>query len=170
MGVGISGIIPLAIYNIENKDKYFNKGFFENYEEHNENKDIFIIKEDILLKNYSDFLYEFYDIIEMEISKDGTFQTFDVSPEEESLEGIESLEDFEKKFSMGERDVFGPFTNGDPLSFSTLGCYSLKYFVFYSGSYKVIFEEYSTFTHFEKVLSKLMKNPLAKSIKIGLFG
>jgi len=54
--------------------------------------------------------------------------------------------------------------------FSILGGYCEQYWLFYSGSYKAYLEEYSTLSHFEKVLAKTMKNPLAKAIKFGIFG
>jgi len=170
MGTGIVGIIPITLENIEPQDKYFNKGFFKNYDILNQEENIFIIKEKVLLKNYFDFLLEFYGLIEEEIPEDGDFQTYGFSPKTKSLKGIKSLEEFEKKFSSENRNARVPFVSGGYLSFSTLGCDSLKFFIFYSGSYKAIFEEYRTFIHFEKVLSKAMENPLAKSIKIGLFG
>lgn len=78
MGAGIFGVIPMTLKRIDNRDEFFNKGFFENYDKFRENnEDIYMIKEEILINNYEDFLYEFYDIIEEEISKDGTFKIFE---------------------------------------------------------------------------------------------
>ena len=45
-----------------------------------------------------------------------------------------------------------------------------EYWKFYFGSYKAILEEYSTLTHFERLLAIAMKNPLAGAVKLGIFG
>jgi hypothetical protein len=178
MGTGIMGVIPLSIKNVENVDKYFNKGFFENYNQITvDDYDIFEIKKDILLKNYTKFIYEFYNLIEEKISDDGSFLPPDeeaeeeeevIEKEEENLENIENYDEFLEKFSSDERNTILPCV--DDICFFTLGCDSLEHFSFYLGSYKAMLEEYGTLLHFEKVLAKAMENPLAKSIKIGIFG
>lgn len=169
MGTGIVSAIPIILENVWNKEEYFSKGFFENYKKVTENnKDIYMIKKDILLSNYNEFLQEFYDTIGEEVYGTGSFQFCEYP--QEMLENIENCEEFLDRFSMDKRNATVPFIGNDSFSLATLGCNCFKYFVFYSGSYKSILEEYSTLIHFEKILAKAMKNPLAKSVKFCVYG
>ena len=169
MGTGIVSVIPLVLGNVENKDEYFNKGFFENYNKISEdNRDIYMIKEDVLLKNYNEFLQEFYDIIGEELYDDYRLE-FSEYPKE-MLEKIETYEEFLDRFERDNRNATEPYIDKNCFSLSTLGCNCFEYFMFYSGSYKAILEVYSTLTHFEKILSKAMKNHLAKSVKFCIYG
>lgn len=58
-----------------------------------------------------------------------------------------------------------PIAEAFSYSVHTLGCECSEYFIFYMGSYKAILESYETLLHMEKILSKVMKNPLVKSVK-----
>jgi len=167
MGTGIAAGIPLIFENpersVRNADRYFAKGFFENYalvkEEH---KEMYIIKEDLLINNYKSFLEEFYALIEEDLHKETelTLETIPIA---------NSLDQFKEVFDDGNRNMTVPFCYGFS-SFSVLGCNCIKYWLFYSGSYKAYLEEYNTLLHFERVLAKTMNNPLAKTVKVGIFG
>ena len=58
----------------------------------------------------------------------------------------------------------------DTMSLSCLSCYENIPFLFYSGSYKAMLEEYSTLLHMEKMLVKAMNNKLKTIVKFGIFG
>jgi hypothetical protein len=68
------------------------------------------------------------------------------------------------------RNSSTPFIYPHWSTFSTLGGQCKEYWLFYSGSYKAYLEEYTTLEHLERILSKTMKNPLANTIKFGIFG
>ena len=167
MGTGIDAAIPLSFRKIDsyrNEDKYFTEGFFDNYDivESNGEK-IYTIKTDLLLSNFLPFLIEFYNLIEEDLLIYAKLDQYDVS-------NVSSLESFVKAFSFSDRNGRVPFIYKTPSMFSTLGCECEEYWLFYSGSYKAFLETYETLMHFEKILAKSMKNPLAKAIKFGIFG
>ena len=169
MGTGIVAVIPLVLGNIKNKERYFNKGFFENYNKVNEeDSDIYVIKKDILLENYNSFLYEFYDLTGEEVYTNYNLRCSEYP--QEMLENIEDCETFLDRFSRDNRNATEPFMEDNYFTLSTTGCHCSKYFMFYSGSYKAILEEYRTLHHIENILSKAMENPLGKSVKFGIYG
>jgi len=167
MGTGIMAAIPLVFkaherFGIDAKN--FTTGFFDNYNvEEIDGKKIYTIKEDLLIDNYRPFLVEFYDFIEEDIQK-ATKLAPDAIPD------TGSLEEFMEVFEGRNRNNRVPFTYPTPMMFSTLGCVCEEYWLFYSGSYKAYLEVYSTLQHFERILAKAMKNPLANAIKFGIFG
>jgi len=159
--------IPLVLRKPERREineKDFPAGFFGNYiaEEKGE-KQIYTIKQDLLLNNYKSFLAEFYELIEEDFEK-YTKLTFGSIPD------ASSLVEFIEVFNGNNRGNRVPFEYGFATMFSTIGCRCDEYWLFYSGSYKALLEEYTTLAHFEKILAKAMSNPLAKSVKFGIFG
>ena len=161
MGAGIVGVIPITIdpYDSDWKhNKRFSKGFFDNYIYDQENE-CYSIKKELLLNHYHEFLLEFYDFIE--------------EPDEianiNKIPCIKTYDEFIHLFESGARNMEVPFLYHGP-SLSILGGICKEYWMFYSGSYKAYLETYCTLGHFEKVLSKAMKSPLAVSIKFGMFG
>ena len=167
MGTGINAAIPIILKAHKghplNPD-YFTQGFFGNYSiEGTHNDQAYVIKQDILINNYKPFLTEFYELIEEDFTE-MTNLTYNTIPK------ANNLDEFFKSFSGKNRNNRAPFIYDIPEMFSILGGYCEQYWLFYSGSYKAYLEEYSTLSHFEKVLAKTMKNPLAKAIKFGIFG
>jgi hypothetical protein len=162
MGTGIVAAIPLVFTPLERfniDERYFTQGFFNNFNvEEIDGRKVYTIKKELLLNNYKSFLAEFYSLIEDDLSDN---IVLDDIPE------MDSLDEFSEVFSGNNRV---PFIYKWPSMFSVLGCKCTYYWIFYNGSYKAYLEEYSTFTHFEKILAKTMKNPLGNTIKFGIFG
>jgi hypothetical protein len=162
MGTGIVAAIPIIFKpwkdNLSTSvdPEYFSENFFDNYDFHKE-KGIHTIKTDLLIKNYRDFLVEFYSCIEEKI-------------EMEILPNIGSYEEFETVFNRKVRNATTPYLEKDGGFFSCLGGECKDHWIFYDGSYEADLEVYRTFLHFEKLLPKAIKNPLANSVKFGIFG
>ena len=165
MGTGISAAIPMIFTlheRISIREKDFTQGFFDNYNvEEADGKKYYTIKKELLLNNFKSFLTEFYSLIEDDFK---TKFVIDNIPE------MESLDEFEEFFSGKNRNNSVPFIYDTPGMFSVIGCHCIDYWLFYSGSYKAYLEEYTTLAHFENVLAKTMKNPLANTVKFGIFG
>ena len=166
MGRGISAAIPLTFkphdrFGIDKKD--FTKGFFDNYDLEEAEHKIYTIKPDLILQNYKPFLLEFYYLIEEDFK-----ERTKLAPE--GIPNVKTLDEFIQVFDGRERNNRVPFIYDQYIAFSTLGGVSSLYWLFYSGSYKAVIEVYSTFLHFERILAKTMKNPLAGAVKFGLFG
>ena len=166
MGRGISAAIPLTFkphdrFGINKRD--FTKGFFDCFDLEDADAKIYTIKPDLLLQNYKPFLLEFYDLIEEDFE-----ERTKIAPD--AIPDVATLDEFIQAFDGRERNNRVPFMYDSHIAFSTLGGVSTLYWLFYSGGYKAFIEVYSTFLHFERILAKTMKNPLAGAIKFGLFG
>jgi len=166
MGTGIMAAIPIVFKPYERRTidpRNFSKGFFNNYDDSNtDGKQIYTIKESLLINNYKTFLTEFYELIDEDFYEEANTNIAD-------LPDVCDLEAFTKFFKGDNRNNRVPFMYGASF-FSVLGCQCMQYWLFYGGSYKAILETYSTLVHFEKILAKSMKNPLANAIKFGIFG
>jgi len=166
MGRGIAAAIPLTIkphdrFGIEKRD--FSTGFFDNFDiSETDGGKAYTIKPDLLLKNYKSFLLEFYELIE-----EGFEETTRLVPG--GIPDASTLDEFIEAFDGGIRNNREPFIYYTH-AFSFLGGVSDFYWLFYSGSYKADLEVYSTLLHFERILAKAMKNPLAGAVKFGIFG
>jgi len=163
MGTGIAAAIPIVL----RQNSYrpldvtdFSKGFFDcfNFEEV-DGKKVYHIKEDLLIDNYKLFLSEFYNLIDEESYLNDNI-----------ILDANNFNDFSAIYSKDNRNGRVPFIYSPSAFFSTLGCSCDKFWLFYNGSYKAYLEVYETLLHFEKILAKAMKNPLANAIKFGLFG
>jgi len=174
MGTGIMAAVPLVFepyksYGRQDKleEEYFSKGFIENFDvEETESGTIYVVKKDLLLKNYKQFLLEFYDLIEEDFK-------YHTDMDCENIPVVNSFDEFENIFEARNRNRQVPFIDeGSPRfsGFSILGGACTKFWLFYSGSYKAYLEVYSTLVHFEKILAKAMDNPLANAVKFGIFG
>jgi len=167
MSVGIVAVIPLVFTPPERfglEERHFSRGFFDNYNvEETGKQKIFTIKEDILIKNYKPFLTEFYGLIEEDFYKQTKLTVDDIPV-------AHNLDDFLEVFDGQTRGNRAPFLYDRSSMFSVLGCECSLYWIFYGGGYNAYLEIYSTLLHFEKTLAKAMVNPLAKSVKFGLFG
>ena len=158
--------IPLTFqphnrFGIDKKD--LTAGFFDNFDLLDADAKIFGIKEDLLLQNYKSFLLEFYDLIGEDFEEET-----EIHPN--TIPDVNTLTEFVQIFDGEERNNRVPFIYNSHIAFSTLGGNSSLYWLFYSGSYGAMLETYSTFLHFERVLTKAMKNPLAGVAKFGIFG
>ena len=159
MGTGISAAIPITFKKSNNyQDSYYSSKFFDNYNKLDD-EDIYIIRSELLVSNYRPFLDEFYDLIG-ETQKLEDLNTPDAT----------TFEAFEDVFSHSSRNGKVPFTYDTLGMFSFLAGQSSYYWCFYSGSYKAYLESYSSLMHFERVIQKAMKNPLAQAVKFGMFG
>ncbi len=162
MGTGIAGVIPLEIRlnkrwnRPEIVAEYFQKCFFDNYT-FDEDEGLYSIKKDILLSNYCSFFNEFYECIE---EKDKIT----------NIPNFTQYDEFENFFERDSRNAEKPFIESMPSIFSISCGTCYEYWYFYHGSYKAYLEDYSTLRHFERILPKVMTNPLAKSVKIGIYG
>jgi len=162
MGTGIAAVIPLVMgppinrWNREIDNNYFSPTFFECYDV-NEDGSVYTIRHEMLLHNYQSFLTEFYDCIGDDCDIDSILQA-------------NNYDEFCSIFDRDERCARVPFVDFQYHTFSMLGGHCKEYWKFYSGSYKAMLEEYSTLTHFEQVLAKAMKNPLAGTVKFGIYG
>ena len=168
MGTGIMAAIPIVFKPNDRfgiNEKNFTTGYFDNFDvAENDGKKIYTIRKDILLKNYKLFLTEFYNLIEEDFQEETS-----IAPE--VIPNANSLDEFMEAFSSNNRNNRVPFIYETPFMFSVLGgCVCEEYWLFYSGSYKAVLEEYSTLLHFEKIVAKSMSNPLANAIKFGIFG
>ena len=166
MGTGIMAAIPIIFKPYERRKidpRDFSKGFFNNYDESDmDGKQIYSIKESLLINNYKSFLTEFYEIIEEDFYKEANINITD-------LPDVRNLDAFTKFYKGDNRNNRIPFMYNASF-FSVLGCRCVEYWLFYGGSYKAVLETYSTLLHFEKILAKSMGNPLANAIKFGIFG
>lgn len=164
MGQGIAAAIPLTF---KPHDRFradnFTAGFFDNFDLKDADAKIYTIKQDLLLQNYKPFLLEFYDLIEEDFE-----ERTKIAPD--TIPDAATLDEFIQAFDGRERNNRVPFIYDQYIAFNTLGGVSSLYWLFYSGSYKAIIEVYSSFLHFERILAKTMKNPLASAVKFGLFG
>jgi len=167
MGRGIAAAIPVVFRpdgHFGFDKKYFTAGFLDNYDvSENDGEKEYIIKSDLLLDNYRQFLAEFYDLIDVDFRKET-----DLAPN--AVPDASSLDEFMQKFDDRKRNGRVPCIDKHSIGFSTLGCDCDVYWLFYRGSYKALLEEYTTLLHFEKILAKTMKNPLANAIKFGIYG
>jgi hypothetical protein len=166
MGAGISAVIPLVLSEDSSRgiheEKYFSKGFFDNFTPTDKEK-VYVIKEDLLLDNYKTFLCEFYDLIDEPIERETGLTAHNIP-------NATAINEFKNVFSGEARNMKSPFVYHNHYSFSTLGCDCHNFWVFYNGSYKAYLETYETLRHFENILPKAMKNPLANAVKFGIFG
>jgi hypothetical protein len=162
MGTGIDAVIPIIFepwkddHSTSIDPEYFSENFFDNYD-FNEKEGLYTIKADLLIRNYRDFLTEFYSCIGEEIQM-------------ENLPNIGSYDEFKAVFNRKVRNATSPYLEADGGFFSCLGGECGELWNFYTGSYKAYLEEYSTLLHFERLLPKAIKNPLANSVKFGIFG
>ena len=159
MGTGIAAAIPILIKpRMDYGGNYFSTTFFSHYSELDAGG-VFIINENFFLENYTTFLDEFYDLI----GKEDEFV-------KNKLPKVCTFEEFTEVFDRRARNGRSPFVCDELGLFSFSGGVSSLFWHFYSGSYKALLEEYSSLLHFEKILQKSMKNPLANVVKYGLFG
>jgi len=162
MGTGIAAVIPIIIeprketWDMEIGKKHFRPDFFENYTV-DKTGCIYTVKHEFLLGNYLPFLTEFYDCIE---------EDCDIA----DLPIAGSYEEFVAVFDRNARNAEIPCMGRDWSFFSMLGGICREYWVFYRGSYKAVLEVYTTLTHFERILARAMKNPLAKAVRFGIYG
>ena len=167
MGRGIIAAIPIILTPYEYcqlEEKYFAQGFLDNFNIEVINaKKYYTIKEDLLINNYKTFLTEFYDLIEEDFCE-RTHLTYDNLPD------LKNLDEFNDFFSSDKREGWVPIIDHTSFGFDVVGCECEEYWLFYSGSYKADLEEYTTLLHFEKVLARAMKNPLANAVKFGIYG
>ncbi|GHU17397.1 hypothetical protein FACS189472_04220 [Alphaproteobacteria bacterium] len=167
MGRGIGAVVQLEFsmesFSCERDSKeYFSDGFFDFYNcETDDRNHIFKIKEDFLLANYGDFLSEFYQTIGEDL-----LECTEISPDD-SLLKLKDMSSFVEAF---DRRSGVPSITTSRYDISVLGGDSRSSWLFYLGSYKADLEEYSTFTHVERMLAKAMKNPLAKLVKFCIRG
>jgi len=176
MGTGISGAILLE-FSIETsrKEEFIKSsvnGFLDNYkilpESEGGRYEKYLIKDEVLVPNYAEFLKEFHTLIYDEFK--GFDGPYDYKPDEActtKLLSCKTREEFDDVFSRKNRNATSPFICS---MLSVLDCYRNTPFVFYMGSYKALLEEYSTLTHMERMLAKAMKNPLKTSVKFGIYG
>jgi len=149
MGTGISAAIPFKLVK-HNKfiinEKDFSSGFFDNYDVDDvDSRKIYSIKIE----------EDFYETTGLR---------------DDDIQEINCFDYFVEIFNADYRNHKIPFIYEHSGMFSVIGCECYEYWLFYSGSYKAYLETYCTLTHMEKILSKTMLNPLAKSIKFGIFG
>jgi hypothetical protein len=159
MGTGINAAIPLTfILDWGFRAEYFTERFFDNFDVVEDNgKKLYTIKQELLINNYKPFLSEFYDLIGEELDVD-------------AFPNVGSIDEFKDAFDDEKRNSYTPYIYSHASMFSTLGCECKDYWLFYRGSYKAYLEVYCTLSHFERILAKSMKNPLANAIKFGIFG
>jgi hypothetical protein len=168
MGQIIAAAAPLIISpdrwsrNAKFDEKYLVSGFLDNYSAQEAVSTILRINEDLLLRNYKDFLDEFYGFIGESLAKCTGTDNYQV-PE------ANTLDEFREVFDE-MRSGRVPIIYERPSAFSTLGCQCDAYWLFYMGSSDAYLEDYSTLRHLENILSKAIKNPLAKAVKFGMFG
>ena len=177
MGAGIEGSIFLE-FELEKRRKsdffkYSAEGILDNYTllqngAENERYEKYVIKENIFLSNYANFIEEFYILIEGEFK--GFYPPFSREPDLEyakKLLSCKTREEFDKAFARNEsRNARVPFVE-DSNSFVSqyLGCQWIMPFRIYSGSYKAYLETYCTLTHMERMLVKAMNNPLKNTFR-----
>jgi hypothetical protein len=164
MGAGIAAVIPLIFRKdlpwVNDEERYFSKGFFDNFTPTGKEK-VYAIKEDLLLGNYKTFLCEFYDLIDESIEQATELTAHDIP-------NATTPSEFKDVFSGDARNMQCPFVYYN--TFSAVGCFCYDHWLFYNGSYKAYLESYATLRHLENILSKAMKNPLANAVKFGVFG
>ena len=167
MGRGIMAAIPIVIKPPKRdvfEERYFTQGFFDNYEDYEEDGEkALMIKESLLIDNYRPFLSEFNELIGLMTSEEARLASA-------ALPDAKNLDEFAEAFTQENRDYKMPHIDSSSFAFSVLGCRCEQYWLFYNGSYKAILEEYKTLLHFERVLAKAMANPLANAVKFGIFG
>jgi hypothetical protein len=183
MGTGIMGAIPLSFRfskpswgfesegqrNKEKFTKHAPKDFFDFYnevqKEDKEEKPVtyYAIKPEMLLPNFKDFFYEFYELIGEDPNRDGNESNNKFNDEYDAIVASNDLEKFTKFFDdeMGYVPAIFPYFR--PMYFTN--CENL---LVYQGSYKAILEEWSTLSHMERLLWAAMKNPLAKVMRFGM--
>jgi hypothetical protein len=169
MGRAIGAVVPIEFnvkgyhyYGKKKVDEAFHNRLLDFYDIVKESTEddweaSFKIKEDILIKNYRDFLLEFYDLIGEDFYKKSEI------PRESEKLYLNDINSFYDVFS--KYDVACIPRMRDGYYASVCGCNCTKSWCFYMGSYKAWVEVYTTFMHFERILAKTMENPLAKITK-----
>lgn len=173
MGRGIVGVIPIA-FEVDRWDKdRLDDSFLECYqydEEHNEYR----IKIDFLVGNFKDFFMAFHETIHATWNE----ESFDWNNEFWEAFDLRMADGYDEAafFELFEENRTGivPMYNtnhprlGSPLTVMYVGV--KRFIMFYNGSYKAWLEEYTTFTHMERMTAKAIKNPLVKAVKYGIHG
>jgi hypothetical protein len=165
MGQGICGVVQLEFkiedYKIEKYKKYYPSNYFDFYKRKTKEPNLYTIKPDMFLPYYADLLIEFYKNIGENLSKETG-----LTPKSELL-NITDFKQFKEAFSHSTRNGRKPMVTNYA---SVVGFGTRSAWLFYSGSYKAYFEEYTTLIHFERILVKLTKNPLASIVQLGIMG
>ena len=162
MGTGIAAAIPIVwgpyrdSWHNKVEKKYFTPTFFDSYNI-DETGSVYMIKHELLLNNYLSFLEEFYDCIG---------ENFEIG----QFPKVGNFKDFREVFDPEIRNHTVPYYDRQGSFFSMLGGECREFWIFYSGSYKAFLEVYSTLKHFERILARAMKNPLANAVKFGIYG
>jgi hypothetical protein len=165
MGQGICGVVQLEFkiedYKIEKYKKYYPSNYFDFYNHKTKEPNLYTIKPDMFLPYYGDLLIEFYKNIGENLSKETGLTS------KSELLKINDFKQFKEAFSHSTRNGRKPMVTNYA---SVVGFGTRSAWLFYSGSYKAYFEEYLTLKHFERILVKLTKNPLASIIQLGIMG
>jgi hypothetical protein len=174
MGERICGVILLEFkitdYDIEQYKKYYPTNYFDFYDRDTreaKKSNLYKIKLDMFMPHYGDLLIEFYNAIGEDLliteAEDLSEKKFTLKRE---LLEIKEFKPFKKSFSYTSRDGTIPLIVEEP---SIMAFDSRSAWLFYIGS-EAYLEEYSTLTHLECALVRLMKNPLAPIIRLGIIG
>jgi hypothetical protein len=165
MGQGICGVVQLEFkiedHKIEKYKKYYSSNYFDFYKRKTKEPNLYTIKPDMFLTYYGDLLIEFYKNIGESLSKETGLTS------KSELLNITDLKQFKEAFSRSNRNSRKPMVTDYA---SVMGFGTRWAWLFYMGSYKAYFEEYLTLKHFERILVKLTKNPLASIMQLGTMG
>jgi hypothetical protein len=172
MAERIGGVILLEFnitdYDLEQYKKYYPSNYFDFYDREAKKSNQYKIKLDMFLPHYGDLLIEFFNAIGEDLlikTEAENLSEKKFTLKRELLE-IKDFEQFKKSFSYTSRDGTIPLIVEEP---SVMAFNSPSAWLFYIGS-EAYLEEYSTLTHLERALVRLMKNPLAPIIRLGIIG
>jgi len=163
MGQGITAGIYFGFEVKHGENADFPQEFLDCYEK---DKNRYILKEDFFLKHFKGFLEEFNDFFEIGREIREIYYDSEPIPLSEIPE-FKTKEEFHNYWSRKSRNAPASYVN---FFRPVIGCNPKEVWLFYDGSYKAYLETYTSLRHFEKAAQAVIKNPLGKLIKMGLYG
>jgi len=164
MGQGIVGGIFLEFKVARSWIGGFSEEFLACYELKSKEENYYVIKEDFFLKHYKEFLREFNDFYGIKTINDPYFE---VELSFEDIPDFNTMEEFRDFWSKEKRQVSVPAIYDG--YFEPIAGLPTLTWLFYRGTERVGMEDELSFYHFEKAISAVIKNPLGKLIRLGLY-
>ncbi|MCL2559184.1 MAG: hypothetical protein FWE07_01740 [Turicibacter sp.] len=167
MGKRISAGLFLEFEVISRTITNFSDEFLDHYELVSEEGTLYQMKEAFFLANFKSFLQEFNDFFEIE--EIGCHHEEERSLTWEDIPDFKTMDEFCAFWQIKKRNDNLPFTCEGNAFYCVTGLPKLTW-LFYDGTYEAKLSDYHSLYHFEKAVQAVIKNPLGKLVRIGLYG